>query len=247
MPAASPAYRAHAHGIIANSEATAESLRRHLATREGAVIPIRVAHLGTGLTLSRHDAAPDVDNAERPYFVCIGTIEPRKNHLLLLNLWRRMAETLPPDLVPRLILVGRRGWENENILDMLDRCPALRGVVEERGRLPDRALSRLLVHARALLMPSFAEGFGLPVAEALAAGVPVIASDIPAHREAGGAVPDYLDPLDGPAWLTAIRDYADMPSARRAAQSARLARRRPPAWDSHIDALLSLAGDVAAC
>jgi glycosyltransferase involved in cell wall biosynthesis len=182
------------------------------------------------------EEAPSSD--ARPYFLCIGTIEPRKNHLLLLQVWRAMAERLPADQMPRLILLGRRGWENENVVDMLERSTALRGIVVEEGRVGDARLSALLANARALLMPSFAEGFGLPVAEALAAGVPVIASDIPVLRETGGDVPEYLDPLDGPAWIRAIGDYALGDSPRRAAQLQRMGSWKAPGWDEHFRQLL---------
>ncbi len=73
-------------------------------------------------------------------------------------------------------------------------------------------------------MPSFAEGFGLPVAEALAAGTPVVASDIEAFREVGGEAIDYLDPLDGRGWLQAVRDYATPNSPRRRAALERINR-----------------------
>ena len=89
--------------------------------------------------------------------------------------------------------------------------------------------------------PSFAEGYGLPLAESLALGVPALCSVLPALREVGGAVPDYLDPLDGAAWRRAVLDYADPASAARAAQLSRLDAWRAPDWDAHfaaVDALL---------
>ena len=183
----------------------------------------------------------------RPYFVILGTIEPRKNHLLLLWIWRDLCERLGPAGVPQLLIIGRRGWENENVIDMLDRCAVLHGVVRELDRLPDQELRAILAGAQALLMPSFAEGFGLPIAEALAAGIPVIASDLAVHRETGGDVPDYIDPLDGPAWKQAVLAYADPGHARRRAQIDRMAAWSPTPWDSHIDAVLNLAVEVVAC
>jgi glycosyltransferase involved in cell wall biosynthesis len=143
--------------------------------------------------------------------------------------------------LPKLILVGRRGWEIENVIDMLERCPALKGAVEEYNDLPDHRLALLLRDARALLLPSFAEGYGLPLAEALAAGVPAICSDIPCFREVGGEVPEYLDPLDAIAWMEAIRDYTGAASPRRKAQLGRLATWHAPGWAEHfavVDRLL---------
>jgi len=128
---------------------------------------------------------------------------------------------------------------------MLERCPPLRGLVLERGDLPDAELVRLIRGARALLLPSFAEGFGFPLIEALVQGIPVICSNLPALRETGGQVPEYLDPLDGPGWREAIVDYARPESAGRAAQLRRLGGWRPPRWEDHfaqVDALISPGG-----
>jgi glycosyltransferase involved in cell wall biosynthesis len=219
-----------ADAIVVNSAATGAELTPWLAGRSTPP-PIAVAPLG--VTPAQVDQPPV---ALRPYFVALGTIEPRKNHLLLLNLWRQFAATLGP-AAPRLVVVGRRGWENENVLDMLERCSALDGLVRETGALPDREVASLLRGARALLFPSFAEGFGLPLAEALALGVPAIASDLAALREVGGGVPEYLDPLDGPAWRSGVLDYARADSTARRAQIGRLATWRPPAWSDHFAAV----------
>lgn len=231
---------AHADGIIVNSAATAASLRG-FADAAGRDVPIRVAPFG----IDAPAAVPPAPPPDRPTFLCIGTIEPRKNHLLLLHAWRRMAEALAPEAMPRLIVVGRRGWENEMVVDLLERCDAIHPFVEERGRVGDGELAALMASATALLMSSFAEGYGLPVAEALAAGTPVIAADLAVYREFAGDVPTYLDPLDGPAWIAAIRDYAQPGSATRAAQMQRLAQWQRPEWATHFASILEFADSLA--
>ncbi|WP_431267887.1 glycosyltransferase family 4 protein [Dankookia sp. P2] len=225
-----------ADGIIVNSAATGAVLLDHLAPH-GRVPPITVAPLGT-----REIRRPDAPLPTEPYFVCLGTVEPRKNHQLLLHLWRDMA--MEGRNGPRLLLCGRRGWENENVLDLLERCAALRGLVLELGTLPDNRVTEVLSGARALLFPSFAEGYGLPLAEALALGVPVLCSDLKALREVGGDVPEYLDPIDGPGWRRAILDYARPDSRRRAAQLDRLRDWRVPGWDAHFAAVDGMLAQV---
>jgi glycosyltransferase involved in cell wall biosynthesis len=156
-------------------------------------------------------------------------------------LWRHLAETLPPQEIPRLLVIGRRGWENEQVVDMLERCPALRDHVEELAGCSDARMAGLLRDARALLMPSFAEGYGMPVAEALSVGTPVLCSDLDALREAGGDVPDYLDPLDGPGWKAAILDHAARGPAH-VAQMARLTSWHNPTWEAHIAVVVEAIG-----
>jgi glycosyltransferase involved in cell wall biosynthesis len=230
-----------ADGVIVNSAATAAVLRPHLVAQDGAP-PLVVAPLGIELADAPAGRRPLPAD---PYFVAIGTIEPRKNHLLLLHLWRDFAARWGP-AAPRLVLVGRRGWENENVVDLLERCALLRGLVTEAGALPDADVAALLRGARALLFPSFAEGYGLPLAEALACGTPAICSDLPALREVGGQVPEYLDPVDGAGWRRMILDYAAPESRNRTAQIARLRGWSAPRWDAHFAAVDGLLARVAA-
>jgi glycosyltransferase involved in cell wall biosynthesis len=229
-----------AAGIIGNSQATIDALVPHMRNGlDGRAVC--VAHFGAD--------APDIfgnmaqDLPERPYFVYISTIEPRKNHLLLLNIWRRLVERMG-DQAPVLVLIGKRGWENENVIDILERGESLRGHVIEAGEVSDNRMHALVAGARAMLMPSFAEGFGMPVVEALAAGVPVICSDIIAHREVGGDAPDYLDPLDGLGWMNAIDAYSRADAPARMAQITRLSTWRAPTWRDYFDIVTDLIEDV---
>ncbi|HTV90206.1 MAG TPA: glycosyltransferase family 1 protein [Stellaceae bacterium] len=230
-----------ADALIVNSAVTLDALQGQLDIA-GRSPPVLVAPFGIDLPAAPAGGEPPLP---RPYFVYVSTIEARKNHLLLLNVWRRLAAELG-DAAPLLVLIGQRGWETENVVDMLERCPALRSAVIEHNALSDSAMVRLLCGARAVLLPSFAEGFGFPVIEALALGVPALCSDIPALRETGGGIPEFFDPLDGLGWRAAILDYAAPESPRRAAQLARLAGWRPPCWQDHFAIIERFIAEVAA-
>jgi len=86
----------------------------------------------------------------------------------------------------------------------------------------------------------------MPVTEAIAVGTPVLCSDLPALREAGGEVPEYIDPLDGPSWLAAIEALCSRDSAISLRQSAARLSRTPPLWADHMKVVLNLLDRVAA-
>lgn len=222
-------------GLAVNSATTGAELEAYVVHRGLPLPPLTVAPLAPG---KLPPPAAERLLAE-PYFVMLGTIEPRKNHLLLLHLWRQLIEELG-EAAPRLVIIGQRGWECEQVVDLLERCEALRGFVFEPPQCGDQDLVTWLFHAQALLFPSFAEGYGMPLVEALSLGVPAIASDLPVFRELAGDIPDYLDPLDGLAWKRAILDYASSDGAVRRAQCTRLAGWKAPTWAEHFERIEEL-------
>lgn len=86
----------------------------------------------------------------------------------------------------------------------------------------------------------------MPVTEALLCGTPVICSDLPALREAGGDIPDFIDPLDGPEWIKAIMEYSAPAGGMRDRQLERLRGWTPPSWEKHIGVLLDLVREIDA-
>jgi glycosyltransferase involved in cell wall biosynthesis len=216
-------------GLIVNSLATWQALASY-ASQTGQTLPPSVIAPLAPARLPKPESRPLL---EAPYFVMLGTIEPRKNHWMILHLWRELADQYG-SAAPRLVVIGRRGWECEQVVDLLDRCEALRALVIEKPRCEDGELATWLVHARALLFPSFIEGFGIPLIEALMFGVPVIASDLPVFHEIAGGIPEYLSPLDGEGWKHAIMDYAQRESRSHAAQRERMKDYQPPTWEEHM-------------
>lgn len=221
-----------AAGIVTNSQTTLDTLSR-FAALSGCTMPPAVAALpgGGGFQLP-----PGPRPLVEPYFVMVGTIEPRKNHWLVLQVWRHLIETHGLN-APRLVLIGQRGWECENVVDLLERSNTLKRFVLERSDCSDAEVVTYLQHAQALLFPSFVEGCGLPVIEALNIEVPVIASSLPVFLEIAAHIPEYLDPLDGKGWLACIEDYCLPNSPRRAAQLQRMPRFKPPTWQTHFQAV----------
>lgn len=218
------------YGVIANSETTLTAFTEYTEIRGVIMPPAIVAPLAP--------ASLDVSVKEtflnKPYFVVLGTIEPRKNHWLLLQLWRQLVEQWGQD-APCLVIIGQRGWECENVEDLLDRCEVLKGFVYEYSVCSDAELANWLQHARALLFPSFVEGYGMPLIEALSLGVPVIASDLPPFHEIAGEIPDYIDPLDGKGWVAMILEYSQKDSLLRMSQCQRMTVFEIPTWASHFE------------
>ena len=205
--------------VICISDAARERVEAHLEGF-GRVPPIVTAPIGAEVAPPDVAALPSDLNLEAPYFVAVGTIEPRKNIGFLLDVWDEMG----PD-APQLFLCGSRGWGCEDVFRRLD--AGLPNVTELAG-LPDGALSGLLSGARALLFPSLAEGFGLPPVEAAALGVPVLANDLPSLREILGNRAVYLDVATPYSWIERIRASEQLPP-RRDSQAF-----EPPGWDAHF-------------
>lgn len=215
-------------GIVTNSAHTLETLRA-FAEVEAHALPIAtVAWPGTpSLPSVPARIGPESD------FVVLGTIEGRKNHDLLLSVWQKMLEERRAKPLPRLVIVGRRGWQADDVFAQLDSGEFGDRVIEA-GPLDDRSLANVFSGARALLFPSFAEGYGIPLVESLAAGVPVIASDLPVFREIGQGVPELLPALDKEAWRDAILDFSCPVSVRRTHQLKRMNLFCPPSWPGHF-------------
>lgn len=194
----------------------------------GRVPPGIIAPLGVETAVPDWAALPAAIDLTPPYFVTIGTIEPRKNHALLLDVWDRL-----PNPKPRLFIIGGRGWANQDLLARLDALPA-GGAVQVWGGLTDGAVSALLKGAAALLAPSKAEGFGLPPVEAASLGTAVIASDLAVTREILMDKAVYLDPADIYSWAETVLTHCKKDGYKAAEKPF-----KAPNWEDHFKLALS--------
>ncbi|MCW3796678.1 glycosyltransferase family 4 protein [Sphingomonas sp. BN140010] len=218
-----------AAGVIGNSQATLDELAMFARAR-GVAMPASLPALISGIPAATK-VLPRMQ--DRPYFVTVGTIEGRKNHKLLLEVWRSLVSQLGAN-APMLVIIGTRGWQAEETFEQLDRLGDLAGHVWELGRCGDEQLAAWIAGARAVLMPSFAEGFGLPVIEALQLGTPVIATDLPVYREIAGEIPCYLKADDCEGWKQAVVGYCtDDPDRVRQVSAAQTYV--APSWPMHFD------------
>jgi glycosyltransferase involved in cell wall biosynthesis len=206
----------HAHGLIVTTRHAEQTVTAALGQRGRTAIPTLVRGLPLPSVFADGGTGHPHLRSIR-YFVVCGTIEPRKNHKLLLDIWQRLVAHLG-DQAPHLVIVGSPGWSARELLKPLETDAALRAHVHHVSGLSSPALKQLMIGSAGLLMPSFAEGFGLPVLEANAMGVPTIASDIAAHREIANARTILLSPHDDTAWEEALLTFP--PGAGRIAPPA---------------------------
>ena len=227
-----------ADAIVTSTQVARLRILSEFRTRGLTEPPVFAQALPSPLGELQVSSLADASLQSEPYFVVVGTIEPRKNHALLFNVWRRLAERgVAP---PKLVVIGARGWENAETVSLLERCPAVDTFVAETPRLSNAGLSRVLANACGLLMPSFAEGFGLPPIEALGLGTPVVASDIEVFHETTQDCATFCDPLDGPLWGERnVQALTDRGSAFALEARARAKMFRPMKEDEYFRTLES--------
>ena len=151
---------------------------------------------------ARHDLPPE-------FLLSVGTLEPRKNQDVLL---RALASLAPADALP-LVLVGRDGGSRA-ALEATIRALGLGARVRIRTDVATGDLPALLQQSSLFLYPSLVEGFGMPIVEALSAGVPVVASDGPCLLEAGGPESRYVAAADATGWAAAITELTGKEAVR---------------------------------
>ncbi len=171
----------------------------------------------------------------RPYVLSIGTLQPRKNHIRLIEAF----DSAMRDSEYNLVLAGGEGWLYEEVRARVTRC-GLQDRVLFPGFVAEKHLAGLYSAAAVMAFPSLYEGFGLPVLEAMACGVPVLASTSPCLPEVVGDAAIVVDPRDVGAMAAAIEELVYKPQLRRALRAKGLARAAQFRWKNSATELMRI-------
>lgn len=201
--------------------------------------PFQAVRFGDGFSVQ-----PEYGEFEMPKFpdrfvLFVSTLEARKNHRLLVDVWKRLLQRHSPHEIPVLMFVGRTGWLINELMADLKASRFLNGKIVHFRNLSDRALREAYARCLFTVYPSLHEGWGLPVAESLVAGKLCIASNRSSIPEVGGDLVEYFDPCDANDCLAKIERALTDPDYLEA-RSRRISQQFVPAsWDACIDSIVA--------
>ncbi len=201
--------------VMTNSKSTEAQVQSYVEASLSSPPPVKHFKLGVDLDLASENmqVRPCLQKLfnEKKVILSVGTVEPRKNYPLLLeaadSFLQRHADV-------HLVLVGSYGWKSDKIRSRIQDMMESGFPIHWFSDLDDNELSWCYRNAWALVYPSIAEGFGLPLVEALLHGCPVLASDIPVFREIGGGHCLYFPPDDAGALASLIEKLLEHPPSR---------------------------------
>lgn len=189
----------------------------YLAWQEKATVshklpPESIGYFHLGAELKQDDQVITVLNSAMPSFLVVGSLEPRKNHVFILDafdqLWQQNKEV-------SLVIVGGFGWKSENLIARIQRHPELGHRLFLIRDASDRDLYTLYNKCEALIIASLAEGFGLPIVEAFHHGAKVICSDLPVFREIAGDHALYFDLTSSESLANIVLEQIQMPKLEK--------------------------------
>ena len=234
-----------ARGIMADSENTKRDAIRILGISPE---KIRVVHLGVpghyfSVPRESIDRVAAAYRLHLPYTLFVGTIEPRKNVDTLLTAWEALPASFRRE--NELVLAGMPGWRADTTMNRLLQANREGSGVRYLGYVPEADLPALTTGACAFVYPSLYEGFGIPVAQAMAAGCPVITSNNSSLPEVTGGAALLVDPLSAGEIAAAILEMRDAPDLRVRLREAGIARAAGFTWSAAASASLKYFAEIA--
>ena len=237
-----PASARRASHIVADSHATARDL-----TDLYGIAPDKISTIHSGVHARFHVAADSPDESARiraryqlgdaPYVLAVGTMQPRKNHLGLVRAFAKLTSHSAQKA--NLVISGGKGWLYDDVAGEVQRL-GLRERVKFIGYADDADLPALYRAASVFAFPSLYEGFGLPLLEAMASGVPVVTSNVSSLPEVAGEVGLLINPHDVDALAAALDQALHDEVWRTQAIAAGLVRARQFTWERAAEQLLDV-------
>jgi glycosyltransferase involved in cell wall biosynthesis len=231
--------------VVANSQNTKRDVVEWLRQQVVPVPSVEVVRLGDDLAI----AAPRRPSSDKfgatgatngSYLLSVGTVEARKNHALLYYVYK-LAMVRGIELPP-LFIVGRRGWQAENTYELISKDPDLANRLVILSDVSDGELAWLYKHCKFTIYPSFYEGWGLPIAESVAAKKPCLSSSTSSMPEIAGDLIEYFSPFSVEECLAGIVRWLDPEKLEIA--NKKVTRYEPTAWDDSYAGLKAVIGRV---
>jgi len=225
----------HADLVLANAQNTKKDFAKAIARFSDQPVECEVVHPNGDFSLLFEDASEISQDVQAllhtKYALFVGTIEPRKNHLMVLSVWRRLLAELGSGKVPTLVFAGKMGWHSEQVTDFIRKTDYLDGKLKVLNDASDADLQALYQGAAFTVYNSHYEGWGLPVTESLSYGkVPVIARNS-ALTESGGKHAIFFDSNSEASLLKVMRNLLTRPDVL--AKQEKLIASQPPVRPWH--------------
>jgi alpha-1,3-rhamnosyl/mannosyltransferase len=220
--------------IFTPSEFTKRELIELFRAKPGQVVVTPLAADKIFVQRRREELEPILDKYRlgyKNYFLFVGRLEAKKNPTVLVSAFDDLKSRLGFGDPLRLVFAGQPGWRSAEVKSLVSRSPHKDSIVL-LGFVPPTDLPALIGGALALVAPSWYEGFGLPLLEAAACGTPVIASDIPAHREVMGEAAIFVPPEVPEAWAAALLHVARQPELLAELSAKGLERSKSFSWSA---------------
>jgi glycosyltransferase involved in cell wall biosynthesis len=192
--------------VLCISKQSENDLNDLLSRTGGRPVTTRVFTLGDNVIEERAESIGNEvrDIVTAPFILYVSTIERRKNHQVLYQAYHRLCKEGKKGLLPKLVFVGMRGWGVDELLKDIELDPVIQDTIVQCNHVNDAELQLLYQQSVCCVFPSLYEGWGLPVAEALALGKIVLSSDRGSLKEVGGDLVTYIDPWNSGAWAEEI-------------------------------------------
>lgn len=184
--------------LIVNSYFTKNSINDFCIKNNISVPPIEVLFIGCEKKFELQ-----INKSRLNFFLYVSTLEPRKNHLLLIYIWEMLFQKYR-NATPKLLLIGNKGWNIDWLVYYLKANPIAKKFIIHMENISDMQMRKYIYECLATLNPSNVEGWGMPAVESLSANAITICSDIPAYREATKGMATYIHPSDTISWYNTI-------------------------------------------